>query len=403
MKDETFLCVSTRRWNSLWRNTQQILSRIAVQNRVIYFEPGRDPDGKVIPEFLRNLSNFWALDIEEAHPNVFVVKMPSTLPAGGRYLPRYVSRFWLPVVSRINSWIIGLQIQRVIAKFEITTPVLWLYSAGTSSLVGKFGEKLSCYYNYDEGSEFSQYSRVKDILASIEEKMLRRVDIVFASSNVQAERRRKVNPNTLFVPNAVDFELFNQALRDDLPVPADIASLPRPVIGFAGWLGYHIDVSLLRKIAERFVDCSLVLVGPDQLPQNEDSEGLHSLPNVFFLGQKSMTALPSYLKAFDAALMPWLLDGHVRFSYPLKLHEYLAAGRASVATFVPELLPFRSVVRIAETHEQFLDMVGEAILDKSPESIERRVAIASQNTWDQRISQIYKFMNQFLENGKEGA
>ena len=44
MQGETILCISTRRWHSLWRNTQQIMARLARDNRVIFVEPQRDPD-----------------------------------------------------------------------------------------------------------------------------------------------------------------------------------------------------------------------------------------------------------------------------------------------------------------------------------------------------------------------
>ena len=44
MRGETILCIATRVWDSLWRDSQQIMSRMAQQNQVLYFEPGRTPD-----------------------------------------------------------------------------------------------------------------------------------------------------------------------------------------------------------------------------------------------------------------------------------------------------------------------------------------------------------------------
>ena len=177
-------------------------------------------------------------------------------------------------------------------RLEVQNPILWFYDSFSHNLAGKFGEKLSCYHHYDEIAEFAPNVRIKDLVQEIDNQMTRCVDIVFASSNAQAERLKKVNPNTYFLPNGVDFDLFNRALTGNLLIPSDIISLSRPIIGFAGWMGYHIDVPLLNLIAETFPKCSLVLIGPDQIPDSIDKRKLQSKANVFFLGQKKMTELP---------------------------------------------------------------------------------------------------------------
>jgi len=403
MEGETILCISTRKWDSLWRSTQQIMSRMAVRNRVIFFEPGRNPDRPFLSEFKRNFSNHFYLRIEEVQKNIIVIPAPSNLPHGLKRLPRALLRVSNSLVTRINDQILTRHIWRVIKRLEVQNPILWFYDPFSHNLAGKFGEKLSCYHHYDEIAEFAPNVRIKDFVREIDDRMTSCMDVVFASSGVQTERLKKVNPNTYFLPNAVDFDLFNRALTGDLPIPSDIISLPRPIIGFAGWMGYHIDIPLLRLVAETFPECSLVLIGPDQLPDGIDKQQLHSNANVFFLGQKKMTELPSYLQVFDVALMPWLLTGHMRYAYPLKLHEYLSAGRASVATALPELRPFSSVVRIAETHNEFIIHIKEALLDKSQQSIESRVDVARNNTWDQRVLEIYRILDKRLVSEEVSA
>ena len=100
--------------------------------------------------------------------------------------------------------------------------------------------------------------------------------------------------------------------------------------------------------------------------------------------------------------MPYVLAGHILSSYPLKLHEYLAAGRAVVAANLPELKPYSHVVRIAETHREFIRQIGEALHDCAPEAIEARVAVARENTWDQRVAEIYRVLDQRLSATGEG-
>ena len=155
-----------------------------------------------------------------------------------------------------------------------------------------------------------------------------------------------------------------------------------------GWLTNHIDVALLRRIAEVYAHGSLVLVGPGELPASADVEWLRTRRNVAFIGRKDHAAVPAYLRMFDVALMPYRLIGHVPFAYPAKLHEYLAAGRAVVATALPELEPYRDVVRLARSDDEFIRMLHEGLTECSPASVAARLAVARRNTWDHRVADI---------------
>jgi len=401
MHGETILCVATRVWDSLWRDAQQIMSRIAQQNRVLFFEPGRNPDQPHLAEMWRNWPHFFALRPRTENENLVVIPTPACLPYARRHLPRRVLRVTTPWVARINARILIRHIRWAMQAFDVEAPILWLYEPRHIHLVGRFGEKLVCYYNYDEMADFVDNARIRDLLRRYDDRLSQRADVVFATSRAQWERRRVLNPQTYLVPNGVDFDLFHRALDPDHSLPADIAAIPRPIIGFAGWLGYHLDVELLCRVAETCSDCSLVLVGPDHLPDSVHRQRLGALPNVFFLGRKERHELPGYLQAFDVALMPYALIGHLRSAYPLKLHEYLAAGRAIVATALPELRFHRHVVRIAETRAEFIHQVREALHDNAPQAIETRVAVARENTWDQRVAEIYHALQYHLAAGEK--
>jgi glycosyltransferase involved in cell wall biosynthesis len=283
-------------------------------------------------------------------------------------------------------------VRRVLRALAATDPILWLTDPYQLPLLGRFGERLACYFNFDEFADIADNRRVSQLLRQLDDDLTRRADVVFTTSRAQWERRQRLNPHTHLVPNAVDFELFHRALTGELAVPDDIAALPRPIIGFVGWLTGHIDVGLLRRVAEAYPTCSLVLVGPGQLNAGADLDALRRQPNVYFLGRKDHAAVPAYLSGFDVALMPYSLSGHVLAAYPAKLHEYLAAGRAVVATALPELRPFEPVVWTAQSPDQFVRQVGAALASSSAAAIEARLAVARQNTWDQRVEEISRIV-----------
>ncbi len=395
MRDETILCVATRTWDSLWRESQQIMSRLSKQNRVLYFEPGRDVREPLLTAFWRNWLHFFTLRPRQLERNLILIPSPSQVPIGRRHLPANILKITTPIVVKINTRILIRHIRKAMKAFQVEHPVLWLYSPYHADLVGKFDEKFSCYHNYDEFAEFIYNKRIKDLIQTFDQELTKRVDLVFATSPSQAARRKIFNPNTHFIPNGVDFNLFNRALQHPSSPPADIINLQRPIIGFAGWLGYHIDIDLLLHIGRTFPNYSLVLIGPNDLPLSNNRRQLESLPNMYLLGQKERETLPDYLQVFDVALMPYLLDGHVRTAYPLKLHEYLAAGRAIVAVEMEALQAFRHVVRMADTHDAVIDEIRDAIHDYSPQTIQARVQVAKENTWEDRVERIYRAIDAF--------
>ena len=397
MKNETVLCIAPRDWDGLWKEAQSIMSRIAIWNRVIYFDPGRDSQRAVLSEWFDNFPNFFRLKTRQVTENLTVVSTPSTIPHARRHLPRAILRLTMPLGLKLNARFLIRHVQRAMKVLNVQNPILWLYSPYHGDLIGKFGEKLVCYYNYDEFANYVSNACIKEIIQDYEARMCRKVDVIFTTSQAQREVRISYNPKTYFVPNAVDFELFNRALSADLLLPPDIAQIPRPIIGCSGRLASQVDIPLLLQVARTYPNFSMVFIGPDELPHSKDEQVFRELKNVHFLGWKKPSELPNYLQAFDAALIPYKLVGHVLSGYPTKLHEYLAAGNSVVATDMPELRPFKDVIRIGKTQSDFVALVGEAVKDNSNRSIDARVSVAKDNTWDKRVEEIYRILQPMLE------
>ncbi len=395
MQNRTFLCISKRAWDSLWGESQKVMINIAKQNRVLYFEPGRTVNRPLLSEMRRNFPNFFRLKTRIIHDNLIVISTPSNLPIARRHLPGALLQKTTPMITRINNQILSRHIHWAIKSFSVKEAILWLYSPYHFDLAGRFGEKISCYHNYDEFPDFVSNIRIKKLVQDYDNQLTKRVDLVFCTSRPQMERRKAMNPNTHFVPNGVDFELFNKALDPKLALPDDIAKIPHPIIGFAGMMAYHIDVALLLRVAESFPTCSLVLVGPDRLPDTDYLKKLKARSNVHFLGFKPLEKLPEYIQAFDAALIPYVLEGHVLSVYPQKLLEYLAGGRSIVATAIPELKPFSCHVRIAESNDEFINLIHHALTDFDDQTIQKRVAVAKENTWEHRVEDYYRILEEY--------
>jgi teichuronic acid biosynthesis glycosyltransferase TuaH len=189
-----------------------------------------------------------------------------------------------------------------------------------------------------------------------------------------------------FIPNGVDERLF--ADTDRAPLPDDV-HLPRPIAGFIGHLSERIDVALLEAVADR--GCSLLLVGPRQ--RTFDLRRIDTLlarPNVRWVGAKPFASLPSYLRVIDVGLVPYADSAFNRGSFPLKTLEYLAGGRAAVATDLPAVRWLQTdLVTVATKPAAFADAVQSALAAPRPaELTRRRAAFAASHSWSQRAAEL---------------
>ncbi|HEX5498701.1 MAG TPA: glycosyltransferase [Thermomicrobiales bacterium] len=191
---------------------------------------------------------------------------------------------------------------------------------------------------------------------------------------------------TFLVRHGVDYEHFRAALDQQTRIPAEIAHLPRPIIGYFGLMSDDwIDAELLMRIARRFSAGSLVMAGKITMDLSE----LSRLPNVHLLGRQPYETLPSYCKAFDVAIIPFPITPATLHANPLKAREYLAAGLPVVSTAIPEvrILP---ECRVAEDHDVFLRCLEAAIAEPGPRAW--RSELMRDHGWEARLAEIERHL-----------
>ena len=167
----------------------------------------------------------------------------------------------------------------------------------------------------------------------------------------------------------------------------------KKIIGYTGNLEYRTDFELLKKVAEFHHDKILFLIGPVNTTEHSDV-GLDKLQNVVFAGPKKITELPQYLKYFDCTLIPFKKTILTKSIYPLKINEYLAAGKPVVATdFSEDIKDFKDVAYITANDDDFLGAIQKAVDETDPGLPGRRITRASQNTWTARVEQFWNIVD----------
>ena len=216
-----------------------------------------------------------------------------------------------------------------------------------------------------------------------EKRLTAGADLLIVTSDWLDRELADANPHRVLIRNATDYGHFHERPRRVHRDPRG-----RRVIGYYGAIAEWFDVELVRKVAERFADCVVLLIGHDTIGA---AAALSGLGNVEFTGEVPYDELPFYLHGFDVALLPFRVIELTMATNPVKVYEYLSAGKPVVAVDLPETAQFGELIHGARGHEAFLDAVSLA-LDESRGGDERhaeaRRAFAREQTWAHRARQM---------------
>jgi glycosyltransferase involved in cell wall biosynthesis len=380
------VCLSPQSWEvDLPTNRQQVMARIGQNgHRVLYVETEgflarhlRELRGGASRSLLRRL-----VAAKAVAPGVRMMKAPTLVPWGHRYRR----------AAQVNSVLTAWAIRRRTPP-DAETTVLWLYDPCFAGCVGKSGERFAVYDCVDDYAEQAGADRrMRSLVAAYDALAASRSRLVFATARTLVERHRKNNARTHLVRNVGNFHDFAPAADRSL-CAGELATLPRPVIGFVGnFLPGKLDFTLLEAIASRRPEWTVLLVGPSRDGTTEALRRLASRANVRWMGAKSYEDIPRYVAAFDVAIIPYLRNAYTQSCFPLKTFEYLAAGKAVVASGLPELEGMEPHVVLAEDAGGFIAAVEEALAHTSPANVAARQELAAANTWETRTRRLLELV-----------
>jgi glycosyltransferase involved in cell wall biosynthesis len=198
----------------------------------------------------------------------------------------------------------------------------------------------------------------------------------------------------------VDFNHFRAVAQTPYASPPEFESIPKPRVGYVGIIKQQLDLRLLHEIAQKRKDWSMVLVGPVNARHQsikKDYDLLRGDNNVFFLGPKKPKDLPLYINEMDVCLMNYRKTGYTKYIYPLKLYEYFSCGKPVVTTCLDNLKELGEVLYFAEGLEDWISKIQSALHESDPEIQRRRIALAKENDWENRVDIIKSIIQTRLD------
>jgi UDP-galactopyranose mutase len=299
------ICFSHLRWDFVLQRPQHLMERFSRDRQIFYFE-------EVIPTDHH-------LAYLEIHP-FFGTRVKAIRPR----IPH-----WWKEAEREAA--LSLLLDELIALHGAKRPILWFYTPQMFSFARHVDAMAVVYDCMDE---LANFKFAPASLATSEQALMARADVVFTGGHSLYEAKRRQHDNIHAFPSGVDADHFRKA-RSPMPEPQDQAAICPPRFGYCGVIDERLDLDLIRDVAEARPNFSFVLVGPvvkispDELPR---------AANIHYLGQKPYGDLPAYLSSWVGTLMPFAQNAATRFISPTKTPEYLAAGRPVVTTHIADVV-----------------------------------------------------------------
>ena len=354
------LVLSEVRWGYFRTRKQFLLSRFPAPWRVFFAQPpGGGADDPWEPR-------------QEGRVTYFTV--PFLKP--GTKSPLYNAA----AATGLGRWLIESAAERylggMLRKLGVEPePVVLASNIYTAGALSRLRKKLLLY---DFNDSPFQFSVSPPWARGYWPRTIRQADAVFVVSEFY---RRQLAGETdrplILLGNGVEMAHF-EAPRD---VPADLASLPRPLIGYVGLLSHFLDFEMLESLRRNRRGGTLVLVGPGTPATDAAVAELGRREGVAVLGPRPYEQVPAYMQALDVGVIPFRADDpFVQGINPNKVYQYLASGLPVLTTPLLDLRESAPDLLFA-TDDRSMSQALATALD-APADRDRRRALARPHDWD---------------------
>lgn len=373
-------------WEVPWRNRQHVLSRLAARGWRIVYSPGP-------LSWWERESTFWATASLLGH---FEERNKVSVFVPGRFPFRW------PPATRWDGWVLDHHARSLARRLSPSKQsIVVLYHPSLWSIAKRLNPRTLVYCPFDN---FRRAGGFTDELVAAERAVVEQATLIVASSKAIAkDLPTRARSKVQVLGNGVDFDSVLDAAGQ--PCPSEIAAIPRPRLGYCGVVNRKIDFALVEQIALQRPGWHWVFVGPERGLQGEVDQDwrrycealarCRRLSNVHFIGAMPHPQVFACLHHMDVNVICNRADtGWWQDSYPLKFHEYLAAGKPVVSSRIASLMEFAEAADLVEGMDNWIAALERAIAAGGVGTESSRRAVARPNDWDARVALLERWLTE---------
>ncbi len=280
-------------------------------------------------------------------------------------------------------------------RYFFNKKIIWIFDPQFYNFPNFFTNKISLYDCVDYHDSINK--SVRNNFRKQEKKLLSNVDFVFTNSKTLQKIHTNTRKDIVVVPQGFKVEQYKIN-----PITWN-KSRKKKVIGYIGGINHRFHFYLLYKLIKSNPQWQFMFVGKiqsdeqDRFFKTKEWLGiLQSLPNTSWLLAKNAKHLSELIQQFSIGIIPYDVRQPLnKYSYPMKVFEYLYHGVPIISTPIEELKQkkFKKLIYLANTAKSWQKKIVSRLdneLSKSEKEIAKK--ISEQNSWSKKVTKILKHL-----------
>ena len=303
------------------------------------------------------------------------------------------------VYQKINDNLFIVKDFEFLCNIKTNKRVIHLYSTDTVSDYSVVSKALKrndkVLYEYiDEIHEEITYHIPKKYLEKHRKILKNEKCYIIATADKLYNDVKKVRKKRFALStNGVNVKDFLKDDNDEIPEKIKKIKLKYDkIICYYGSLAVWFDYALLKKVAKKYPNYAIVLIGVEYDNSFKRSK-IDKLSNVFYLGKINYYDLHKYSENADLLTIPFVINDITESTSPVKLFEYMATNIPILTTNMQECRKYKSVI-IGTDHNDFINKIDSTInLINDSKYLELEMKEALENTWKKKANIIINLLD----------
>lgn len=246
-------------------------------------------------------------------------------------------------------------INETLEFLNMNNRVLFLENPMAIGVAKNIDKKIFAFDAIDNWLYHPQMSNIKSVINANYKYISNNADIIFTVSQSLYEYFFKSNKNAYWIPNGVDSDRFL------ISIVKNHEKRKNPIIGYMGKIQDRVDFDLIEECLKKYPQNEFLVIGPVYSQMDKIRYLKKKYSNILFLGDIHYDKLPAEMKKFDIAIIPHKVDEFTNSMNPLKIYEYLAAGKQIITTKIAGAGEFSKFLYQANNNNEFVALIKKAI------------------------------------------
>jgi len=243
----------------------------------------------------------------------------------------------------------------------------WIYRPEQAGIVEAADKSPYIFECYDDYLHVLATGELIPGSSEKEAELIRNSIITFVTSKELFNQKSKISSNVIYAPNGVDFELFYSKDR----------VCDRKNIGYIGNISDFLNYQLLEEAISLLPEFNFIFVGP---VTSKEVKKLRKFENVVFKGKVERSLLPKVLSEFNIALIPFKQNRAMDAVNPLKLWEYLAAGKIVISAPNKEISMYKDIVSFVKDGKGLAERIRQEYVLRNDKKRKEGIELAKMHS-----------------------